>query len=100
MILNMEWGTILPFILLDLATAYAAGKIAQGKGYSYHTYCVIALLLPVVGLVIALALQDKAEQHQPSEPDKASALREYKRLLDDGTITQQEFDAKKRELLS
>jgi hypothetical protein len=99
MILNMRWSDVLPFFLVNLALAYAAGKIAQRKGFSYRVYCVVALLLPVIGLVIALVLPDKAESTS-SESDKATALREYKALLDEGAITQSEFDAKKRDLLS
>jgi hypothetical protein len=53
----------------------------------------------VIGLVIALVLPDKAESTS-SESDKATALRKYRDLLDEGAITQSEFDAKKRDLLS
>ena len=33
------------------------------------------------------------------EREKIEILREYKKLLDDGIITQEEFDAKKAEIL-
>lgn len=94
-------GTYVFLLIIHLLVAYAAGRAARDKGYSYRTYCVIALLLPVVGLVIALALPDKGGEQTvaASESDKAIALREYKSLLDDGTITRDEFEVKKRELL-
>lgn len=34
------------------------------------------------------------------EQDKALAIREYKKLLDDGIISEEEFEAKKKQLLS
>lgn len=36
----------------------------------------------------------------PQEKSTAEQLREFKSLLDDGIITQEEFDAKKKELLT
>ncbi|KHD86340.1 hypothetical protein NG54_03180 [Heyndrickxia ginsengihumi] len=35
----------------------------------------------------------------PTKPDPTEELRKYKSLLDDGIITQEEFDAKKKQLL-
>lgn len=50
--------------------------------------------------------QDPPEQitqpptyHLESEPDWASQLRKYKELADEGIITQEEFELKKRQLL-
>ena len=83
-------------IVVDLILAFVAGKLAQSKGKSYYEYFLIGALLPVVGLVVALLIPGKGE----SEQDKAKALREYKSLLDDGAITQEEYDAKKKELMS
>lgn len=37
--------------------------------------------------------------NKPQEMDNVTKLREYKKLLDEGVITQEEFDAKKKELL-
>lgn len=83
-------------IVIDLILAFVAGKIAQGKGQSYYKFFVIGLLLPVIGLVIALLIPDNKVNN---EKDKAEALREYKSLFDDGAITREEFEAKKRELM-
>lgn len=83
-------------IVVDLILAFVAGKIAQGKGESYYKYFLIGALLPVVGLIIAILIPGKGGNEQ----DKAKALREYKSLLDDGAITQEEYDAKKKELMS
>ncbi|MBQ8179926.1 MAG: SHOCT domain-containing protein [Candidatus Methanomethylophilaceae archaeon] len=35
----------------------------------------------------------------PTEEERIESLRRYKELLDDGIITQEEFDAKKKQLL-
>ena len=85
-------------IVVDLILVFVAGKIAQGKGESYYKYFLIGALLPVVGLIVALLIPGKGERG--NEQDKAKALREYKTLLDDGAITQEEYDAKKKELMS
>lgn len=43
--------------------------------------------------------REDTSEAQPSAVSPAAELREYKALLDDGIITQEEFDAKKKELL-
>lgn len=42
---------------------------------------------------------EKATSATPSEQDTVNLLKEYKTLLDSGAITQEEFDAKKAQLL-
>ena len=36
---------------------------------------------------------------ESTDSDQADDIRKYKKLLDDGIITQEEFEAKKKELL-
>lgn len=43
------------------------------------------------------AVNDPAE---PAPPSKTDQLKELKRLLDDGTLTQKEFDAEKKKILN
>lgn len=47
------------------------------------------------------AKTEKVEKNPPvvKEQDAVASLREYKSLLDEGIITQEEFDAKKKQLL-
>lgn len=45
------------------------------------------------------ALQGKKTEQNP-ESSKINTLKEYKKLLDEGIITQEEFDQKKTEILS
>ncbi len=44
-------------------------------------------------------LRRKPANPQAAKPDTVSELQRYRALLDDGTITQQEFDEIKRRLL-
>ena len=41
----------------------------------------------------------KVEHKKEDNYDSMNELKKYKKLLDDGIITQEEFDAKKRQLL-
>lgn len=86
---------------VDIAMAVLAGSVAQARGYSFRAYFILSLFLPFIGLIVALTRpeDDGGKPVKQSETDKAKALREYKTLLDDGAITQDEFDAKKRELM-
>lgn len=45
-------------------------------------------------------LGKKAEKETPPEEDPIKKIKEYKELLDMGILTQEEFDAKKKELLN
>lgn len=65
------------------------------------------LLLPgaIIGAVIGFATEiydvksDKKEKPTVIKQDAASELTSFKKLLDDGIITQEEFDKKKQEIL-
>jgi len=89
-------------LLITIGCAMLAGNIAEKKGYSFAAFAVFGVFLSVIALIVAAVLPDKNTQPQlmASESAKAQAIADYKKLLDDGTITQEEFDAKKHELLS
>ena len=60
----------------------------------------------VLGTLIVLCGQNKEDvkdemtsQRKAKAPDKFEEIKKYKELLDSGIITQEEFDAKKKELL-
>lgn len=56
----------------------------------------------VLGIIINLFLGKSRKAKQATDVDtmlKADELKKYKQMLDDGTITQEEFEAKKKQLL-
>lgn len=73
------------------------------------TYWYIALGIGVVGGIVFWALsrnQKKAAaaaaektRQQQAEADTIAKIKAYKNLLDDGAITQDEYDRKKKDLL-
>ena len=46
-----------------------------------------------------IAKQKETKQKETVEKDNIEKLKEYKKLLDDGIITQEDFDKKKQQLL-
>ena len=99
-------------ILLGLSRclmwAEACKYNAYIKGHSAGTWEFIGFLLGLLGLIIVLCLHDYSKdkkdtpifQTGSSESDAADAILKYKNLLDQGIITQEEFDKKKTELLN
>lgn len=89
-----------PFVIvMALVCTFGAQYIMQPKGYSPIASRALGFFLGPIGIIVALLVPYKKEDTH-SESDKAKALGEYKRLLDEGAITPAEYDAKKRELLS
>ena len=74
-------------------------KIASNKGYSFLGFLIFAICFYPVALIISLILDDKNNGDYESESERAEALLVYKKLLDEGAITKEEFEEKKRELL-
>ena len=65
---------------------------------------VVGIVLIIVACVFILSrmneVEDKEEKRkQDRELNNAEAIRKYKELLDDGIISQEEFDKKKETLL-
>lgn len=92
-------------------SAQRIDKLAKQKGLSADsaTLCLImAIFLPIIAPII---MQDKmnniitvkkvvtAEQPEDVHMGAAGELKNYKDLLDSGVITQEEFEAKKKQLL-
>jgi hypothetical protein len=77
---------VLFYVFVALTPAY----IAKDKGYSFWGFFVFGLCLILPALIVALCLNKK---------DTTQQLLNLKKLLDEGVITQDEFDAKRAELL-
>lgn len=90
------------FIILVIAIIFGivCKNIAKDKGYSEIGFFFLGFFFPIIGLIIALCLNDKNAQNEIYMKQTApQQLLEYKKLLDMGVITPQEFEAKKRELM-
>ena len=72
-------------------------RIASNKGYSYLGFLLFGIFCFPAALIVALIIDDK--NVYDSEKDKAEALLTYKKLLDEGAITKEEFEEKKREYM-
>lgn len=83
---------IILFIIIPIPA-----RIASKKGYSYVGFLVFAIFFYPIALIVALLIDDK--NSYKSESDKADALLKYKQLLDEGAISQEEFERKKKEYM-
>ena len=88
-----EW--IILGLVIGIVCGVICRKQAPQKGYSENAFFCLGFFLGVIGLIIALVLPSK----QSESISNADAILKYKQLLDQGVITQEEFEAKKRELL-
>ncbi len=89
---SQEIIVLIIMALLALIPATVAGN----KGYSKVGFWFFGLFLWLIALIVALCLKDK----NVSNTDAASALISYQQLLESGAITQEEFEAKKKELMN
>lgn len=83
------------FVILPLPA-----RIARKKGHSFIGFLIFGLIFYPLALVVSLLIGDKKQAKLQTENDKAEALVNYKKLLDEGVITQEEFDKKKKECLN
>ena len=99
-------------LVISLLLPLIPAKIAQNKGYSGGLWWLYGFFLFWVALIHSLFLKDKnvkrlipptpAKRVAPptSQSDtKVKKLKQYKELLDNGIITQEEFEQKKKELI-
>lgn len=87
------------------------GSIARDKGYSFGLWWFYGWMLFIVAIIHVSLIPDKNNtSYAPIVPytdprstqppySAADEIQKYKQLLDVGAITQEEFDAKKRQLL-
>lgn len=76
--------------------------IGVKKGYRAGISFCAGFFLGLIGLVVMLVLEDKNHTKTAQTPPVESVADEiikYKQLLDEGIITEEEFSAKKTELL-
>ena len=109
-----DFTVIFGLIVLILWTVFSlvVAKSARESGRSYDLFLIISLIISPVGGAIVLAIvnaikEEKSLNNEAEEKkanldsyiSKADALKKYKELLDDGVITQEEFEVKKQQIL-
>ncbi len=108
-------------LLMGTMLGLIPATIAQRKGYSFGTWWFFGFMLFIVAIVAACCLEDKTKPKTPtyylpvqpytppyppstapSKTDRSAIdeLKEYKELLDQGTITEEEFASVKARLLN
>lgn len=89
---------IVLLIALWVVSGFIAKGIGEKKGYGAGLSFCAGFFLFILGIIIMAVLPDKSGKEKAVT--SADALLKYKQLLDAGAISQEEFDAKKKELLA
>lgn len=91
---------LLPVLCIGAICCAISIWLGKKKGYSSGLCGVLGFFLGVIGLIVVAILPDKSAEKASTEMQNADSLIKYKQLLDQGVITQEEFESKKRELLN
>lgn len=83
-------------LIFCLVCGFVSANLGKKKGYSYGAFFALGFFLAIIGVVIALVVQDK----RSNMADAADGVLKYKQLLDEGIISQEEFDKRKNALLA
>jgi len=86
---------IILYIIQGCIFGDATHKIIKNKGYNENWFW-WGFFFSIIAMLVALS---KPELHNHGELDTIELLEKYKKLLDNGTITQEEFEEKKKQLL-
>lgn len=70
------------------------GFIAKSKGYSFGAWWLYGFLIFIVAIIHVLVIPNKKNIEQKV----INELEKYKKLFEEGIITEEEFDSKKEEL--
>lgn len=88
---------LISYIVYCFLFGLLGGCINEKKGCSYWTGFWCGFLLGIFGILIIAMQKDNTIKSDFSPADE---LKKYKELLDKDIITQEEFEAKKKELLN
>ena len=100
-------------LIVAAGLAFIPASIAKNKGYSFGLWWFYGWMLFIVAIIHVSCISDKNAQQTPiyqnnsipycppsnAGQSAADELKKYKELLDQGVITEQEFRAKKEQLL-
>lgn len=98
----MEIGLFIGIIISAiycLGFGLLGGYINEKKGCNYWTGFWCSFLFGVLGLIIVAVQKDKNQSSNNNNTSNTEELKKYKELLDNEVITQEEFEAKKKQLL-
>ena len=101
----MESAYYIISLCIAALLGFIPAKIASDKGYSFVLWWFFGFMLFIVAIIAVVILPDKNVQEQNNAPSQyarssADELMKYKELLDKGVITQEEFEAKKSQILN
>ena len=94
-IFGMDGGSTLFLLLLFALLAIIPARIAKSKGYSFGGFYAFGFFLFPLAIVTALVMRGKSDQTISS----ADEIAKYKKLMDEGVITAEEFETKKAALM-
>ena len=104
----MDEGIIIGLLIglvLAAGLAFIPANIAKKKGYSFGAWWFYGWMLWIVALIHSLCLKDK---NAPATDIRATSVQsgnvpdellKYKKLLESGAITEEEFNVKKNQLM-
>ena len=109
----MDTGYYVIILIIAAGLAFIPASIAKRKGYSFGLWWFYGWMLFIVAIIHVSLIPDKNSQQTPinqfnsipySPPSNAGQsaadeLKKYKELFDAGVINEEEFQAKKEQLL-
>ncbi len=84
------------WVVARIICGIIAVMIGWTKRYATAFSFLLGLLLGIIGIIVVTILQPRSAEAAAN----SEALVNYKKLLDNGGITQEEFETKKMELLT
>lgn len=91
------------YYLISLAIAAGLGlipaNIAKKKGYSFGLWWFYGWMLFIVAIIHVQFIPDKNAPQAYAGVSNADELKKFKQLYDEGTLTKEEYEEKKKQLL-
>ena len=91
------WIIFFSYLFIGLVFGLISGSINDNKGYSYWTGFWCGFILGLIGLLIVALQKDKTKENKILY--NSAEIERFKKLADNGTITQNEFESIKKKML-